>query len=87
MLPFNELPASLRIPGVYIEIDNTLAAQAEQQRAAVKQRCRMLRVLPEKLVIAGECRAGLADLLQHNGHVQQQGCIAGCQQQSFPIHL
>lgn len=31
MLPFNELPASLRIPGVYIEIDNTLAAQAEQQ--------------------------------------------------------
>jgi phage tail sheath gpL-like len=31
MLPFNLLPASLRIPGVYIEIDNSLAAQAEQQ--------------------------------------------------------
>ena len=31
MLPFNELPASLRLPGVYIEIDNSLAAQAEQQ--------------------------------------------------------
>ena len=31
MLPFNELPASLRLPGVHIEIDNSLAAQAEQQ--------------------------------------------------------
>jgi phage tail sheath gpL-like len=31
MLPFNKLPASLRLPGVFIEIDNTLAAQAEQQ--------------------------------------------------------
>lgn len=29
-IPFNDLPAALRIPGVYIEIDNTLAAQAEQ---------------------------------------------------------
>jgi phage tail sheath gpL-like len=31
MLPFNQLPASLRLPGVYIEIDNTLAAQAEME--------------------------------------------------------
>lgn len=29
-LPFNQLPASLRLPGVYIEFDNSLAAQAEQ---------------------------------------------------------
>ncbi|HJW80827.1 MAG TPA: phage tail sheath subtilisin-like domain-containing protein [Acidiferrobacterales bacterium] len=31
MLPFNQLPASLRLPGVYIEIDNSLAAQAEME--------------------------------------------------------
>lgn len=31
MLPFNQLPANLRLPGVFIEIDNSLAAQAEQQ--------------------------------------------------------
>jgi len=31
MLPFNLLPASLRLPGVYIEIDNSLAAQAEME--------------------------------------------------------
>lgn len=31
MLPFERLPASIRIPGVYIEISNALAAQAEQQ--------------------------------------------------------
>lgn len=30
-LPFNQLPASLRLPGVHIEFDNSLAAQAEQQ--------------------------------------------------------
>lgn len=30
-LPFNDMPANLRIPGVYIEFDNSLAAQAEQE--------------------------------------------------------
>lgn len=31
MLPFNDMPANLRIPGVYIEFDNSLAAQAAQE--------------------------------------------------------
>lgn len=30
-LPFNDMPANLRIPGVFIEFDNSLAAQAEQE--------------------------------------------------------
>lgn len=29
MIPFNEIPASLRLPGVYIEFDNRLAGNAE----------------------------------------------------------
>ncbi len=29
-LPFNSLPAQLRLPGVFLEFDNSLAAQAEQ---------------------------------------------------------
>lgn len=30
-LPFTDMPANLRIPGVYIEFDNSLAAQAAQE--------------------------------------------------------
>ncbi|MEW6647190.1 MAG: phage tail sheath subtilisin-like domain-containing protein [Pseudomonadota bacterium] len=31
MLPFQSIPAALRLPGVYIEFDNSLAAQAEME--------------------------------------------------------